>query len=170
MAYNSTAYINIKITPEQIMKAYEKAFDGIGVIKAKLDRIAERLATEVAKPIMLSEFGHALLDPDDGAVTVSVSKRGNTYSITASGKAVCFLEFGTGAYADVNHPYAKRVPFEVRPGSWSETHANTWQEWIDNGGDPKKYRYNTQPRRAMYEAYKAVKKEAPRIIREEFEE
>ena len=46
------------------------------------------------------------------------------YEVVARGKGVVFLEFGAGDTTDGAHEFAKRLPdIEVRPGSWSETHA-----------------------------------------------
>lgn len=71
--------------------------------------------------------------------------------LIAEGKDVCFLEFGAGVYADGNHPWAGEMPFAVRPGSWSETHARQFADrgfWFYNGTS---YSY-IPPTRAMFNA------------------
>ena len=69
---------------------------------------------------------------------VLVTKHGEgDYSLTATGREVCFLEFGAGLTAGTpNNPYAVEMPFGVYPGSWSETHERQFTEhghWYYNG-------------------------------------
>lgn len=128
-----------------------------------MERVAKRLAEEVAKPIAESEYGY------DEGINVYVEKRGDDYAIMAEGDEVCFIEFGAGVYADPSHLFSDKTPFEVRSGSWSEKHAQTWQRWIEGGNDPEKYPYNVEPRKGMYEAYKAILSSAGMVIRDELD-
>lgn len=158
-------YFTFKLNTDDLTRALKKAADTDlkAYLQAKLDRIIERLANEVAKPIAEQEYGNS--------VTVTTRKLKNGYEILAQGRAVCFLEFGTGAYADQTHPFANSVPFDVYPGSWSDTYgAGTWSQYLaTHPDDPKgmNYRYNHEPQRGLYEAYRAIKSSVGMICREE---
>lgn len=69
---------------------------------------------------------------------------------------ISFLEFGTGAPTDTGHPYADKVPYPVEPGSWSATHANTWERMVVRGGmAPRDYPYNHEPKRGLFHGMEA---------------
>ena len=138
----------------KMIQEYKKDFE------TKLNRFVERLATEAAA-MAQDEFG------SDVTVT-AVQVDGTHWSVVANGEQVCFLEFGTGVYADSSHDFAQRVPFNVYPGSWSEEHENTYQRWLAKGNDPGEYPYNTLPIRGMLRAYTWMKDNAERIAIEEF--
>ena len=71
-------------------------------------------------------------------------------------QSISFLEFGTGTVVDESHPYAKKVPYLVRPGSWSETEGlgkGTYKMWMDTGAYSRKdggYLYDHRPKRGLY--------------------
>lgn len=83
------------------------------------------------------------------------------YEVTAFSlpgtQLISFLEFGTGFYADASHKYVSMVDYNVYPGSWSETHAKTWEAWLQAGKDPAKYPYNKQPRRGVLKGMEAAR-------------
>ena len=92
-----------------------------------------------------------------GSVTKAPTKNG--YKILAEGRAVCFMEFGTGVYADdSNLDKYDNLTFKVEPGSWSESEegAHTWSKWIDAGNDPNAWPYNRTARPGMFLAYQAI--------------
>ena len=159
----ATYTVNVDVSQLQRVfgKAEEEARE---YLEKKVARIVERLVKEVAQPIAQDNFGYG------GAVTVTTEPIDHGYAIVAEGRAVCFLEFGAGVYSDTHHPFIGRTPFTVKPGSWSETHARTWQHWVAAGKDPKDYPFNQQPTRGLYEAYRAVLQEIDRIAREELAE
>lgn len=138
----------------QEIEAYQKSFNER--VSVFLDGLAKFGAT-----VAQDEFG-----PD---VNLTVEKMDDShYAIVANGDQVCFLEFGTGVYADSSHQYASRVPIKVYPGSWSEDHENTYQRWLARGNDPGDYPYNTLPIRGMLHAYNAMRDRAPQLAREVF--
>lgn len=140
------------------------------IIQAYLERIAkrvvQRLAEEVAQPVAQSNFGF------DGLVNVYTEKTPNGYAIVAEGEQVCFLEFGAGVTTDTTHPFAGKVPFMVTAGSWSQSPQgmkqyvpNTHEYWYYHG---EKYT-GVEPRRGMYEAYKAVLQSVEMVLRDELD-
>ena len=90
------------------------------------------------------------------------------YCIRANGEEVYFLEFGTGVYTDSSHPLASEMPFKVYPGSWSENHQKTWQQWIAAGNDPYKYPYNHMPKYGMLNASTYMREHAREIAERVF--
>lgn len=134
-------------------------------MQAKLDKVIERLANEVALPIAQQYF--EVDDTDNNDAIVSTEKTKDGYLIKAVGESVCFIEFGAGVSTDPNHPFAGHVPFRIYAGSWSETHSRQFTRygyWVHNG---VKYE-GVEARRGMYEAYKAILTSVEMIIHEEF--
>lgn len=128
-------------------------------LKQKNEEFAEKLA-ELGRGDAQAAFG-------PGVVVTKERIDDAHYAITANGERVCFLEFGTGVYVDTHHPYRMKVPFGVYPGSWSEDHMRTYQEWEANGRQGE-YRYNMSPRRGMLEAYNRMVDYAKTIAEEVF--
>lgn len=156
------ADIKISVDTSEVTEALAGCEDVLKeYLEQALDRAIKRLVEDVAKPIAQQEFGF------DGAVTVYAEKTNDGYAVIAEGEEVCFLEFGAGVYTDNGHPFASEAPFIIKAGSWSETHAQTWQKWIEAGKDPEKYPYNQPPLRAMYSAYKAILQNYEWIIKDE---
>lgn len=93
--------------------------------------------------------------------------------ISAKGREVCFLEFGTGVYADPGHPFAdsSKLGFLVYPGSWSEgpEGQKTWSSWINSGKSPETYPYNREPTRAMEIAYNTILFRLQEVAKEVFQ-
>lgn len=103
----------------------------------------------------------------NGTVMTVEKVSDGVYTITANGERVCFIEFGAGVFSDSSHPYASEVPIKVYPGSWSEDHAQTYQQWVANGRKGW-YRYNRYPRYAMLTAYNRMVDYVPELAREVF--
>jgi hypothetical protein len=108
----------------------------------------------------LAEIGvKAAQDTYGSAVTVHSEKTDKGYTILAEGRAVCFLEFGTGVYADDSSlDHYQSVTFKVEPGSWSESEegAHTWSQWIESGKPASEYPYNRVARPGILNAYNAI--------------
>ena len=139
--------------------ALEEVNNYINSFTAKYEEFLERLAkygSEVA----------GLLFGNDTAMSYEKVSDG-VYTITATGERVCFIEFGAGVFSDSSHPYASEVPIKVYPGSWSEDHAQTYQEWVKKGRKGW-YRYNRYPRYAMLTAYNKMVDYVPELAREVF--
>lgn len=159
------ATFKVRIDTSRISKVFKEE---PAVLKAYLEgvmaRVAKRLVDEVGKPMAQSWYGY------DGEVSVYTEKIPNGYAVIAEGEQVCFLEFGTGVFANEYHPFSGQMPFTIRAGSWSETHARTWQRYLathPNDPEGKNYPHNTENKMAMYEAYKAMSREYERLTREE---
>lgn len=117
----------------------------------------------------------------DGIADVGVSSANAAYNsklahreshdqasaVVAASEGIGFLEFGTGTLVDTGHPYASAVPYDVEPGSWSAEHEQTYQTWVANGRQGT-YRYDSRPRRGMYEAGKAMRNDVDNQIRTVF--
>lgn len=107
------------------------------------------------------------------SVRVTTEPAAKGRDVVASGKAVMFLEFGAGTQTDVGHPYAANAPAEIRPGSYSETHAQMFSSTNEDGNGywvfgGKVYHY-VMPRRALYEAVNYVAPDIAEIVKEKFE-
>lgn len=114
--------------------------------------------------IELAEYGaQTVLNLYGGSINVTVEPINNGYAVLANGEAVGFLEFGAGAAVTPNE-FAEQVPYEVRPGSWSETHAKMYSSTLQNfglgwwvfGGT---IYYEVQPRGGMQGAWETVQKD-----------
>lgn len=124
----------------------------------KVDIFMERLA-EYGREVAALGFGEA--------VNVTAEPIEGGYAIIASGQAVGFLEFGAGDTVSTGDPFAEQVSYEVRPGSWSETHAQQYSQngrWVFGG---VVYTQIT-PRNAMWEAWKSVQENWRAIAEEVF--
>ncbi len=127
-------------------------------LKPKLAEIAKRLC-EVGEPIISATHGHH--------ARVWSEQTESGYKINAEGESVLFIEFGTGDRAGVLSPWYDEVPPDVRPGSWSETHAQMYSRygfWVFAG---EIYHY-TEPHPAFYDAYQAMVQALPDIAKEVF--
>lgn len=90
-----------------------------------------------------------------GGASVIVEPIDNGYAIIASGRGVVFLEFGAGNTVNTGNIFASDMPFEVRSGSWSESHAHQYEltgRWVFGG---MVYSQVT-PRNAMQNAHDKI--------------
>ena len=74
------------------------------------------------------------------------------YIIRATGKEVCFYEFGAGYTTDVGFGFALEMPFMVSPGSWSvkdKQQFTKYGRWYSPNGH---YYNSIPPTRAMFNA------------------
>lgn len=127
-------------------------------VKARVAEVAKRLC-EVGEPIIRATHG--------GHARVWAEPTENGYKISAEGKDVLFIEFGTGDRAGVLASWYDQVPPEARPGSWSESHARMYSRygfWVFGG---QIYHY-TEPHPAFYDAYQAMVEALPQIAQEVF--
>lgn len=91
------------------------------------------------------------------------------YFIRAAGEEICFIEFGTGVWAEpsplLDDPESD-IGFEIYPGSWSIDHDRTFQEW-DEGGRKGDYRYNSFPENILLYTYQYIELCLRDIVNEE---
>ena len=143
-------------TVEVSVKGLDTAIRLLQRNSKNIDRFLERLC-EVGQNAAQAAFGNA--------VSVTWSKSGDGYVITANGEAVMFLEFGAGIYTDEAHEFASQMPFEVAPGSFSQT---VGQGQFIPGEREFWYWGHTrmegvQPRRGMWQCYRAMEDSLERV-------
>lgn len=156
----------IKITSnaDKVLKQIYKYRDSIN---AKTHTFLEKLA-EIGVNTAEIKFKTATYDGDND---VSVSRPEwideNRLIISASGKSVTFIEFGSGIMAgfsdyEMKHGYG--------PGTWSDNDAlGGKHHWADPNGwyyEHGKKSHGNPPARAMYEAGKIMRDRILEIARE----
>lgn len=77
-------------------------------VKEKTELLCEKLAIVGAREASV-RFATAMYDGNND-VTVEVGKTDNGWVVTASGEAVCFIEFGAGVYHNPSEPYPNPRP------------------------------------------------------------
>ena len=120
MAYRKTLDINYfsKKSIDDAIKILEEELESIEFKwNYFLTLVAEGVEKELAKYYPASiTLSHRFTD--DGIV------------VSANGNGLLFIEFGTGNPADES----QGLRFGFGAGSWSEWHAQTYQEWLRSGG------------------------------------
>ena len=127
-------------------------------IDTKVQEIMKRLC-EIGEPIINQVHGNHS--------TVTTEPTQNGYKITASGQDVLFIEFGAGDAAGRDAGLYDQVPKSVRPGSWSEKHAQMYSRygfWVFGGHIMRE----VPPSPALYYAYEAMVQALPQIARDVF--
>jgi len=153
----------VKITVKGIDAVIRRVTE-LADLDSKMMEIAYRLC-KVGKPIIEATHQHhaSVFEPE---------KTENGYRLSAEGKDLLFVEFGTGNQAGLLRNQYEDVPIVVRPGSWSEAHEGMYAKtggypvgfWVFND---TVYRY-TEPHPAFYEAYQAMVEALPQIAQEVF--
>lgn len=136
----------------QELKAYQLAFP------AKITR-AWAILCEGARDYCQSLYG--------AEVVVTGESSADGFIITATGRGVGFLEFGAGTMTDTEHPLAENAPFDVYPGSYSETNKRLFElygYWVFGG---RIYTY-VMPQRCLYQTSIWVWQNIERVFKEVF--
>lgn len=123
----------------------------------KVDLFISEVA-ELARETAQNAFG--------ASVIVTIEPISNGFAVVASGEKIGFIEFGAGDTAEADM-FANQVAYEVRPASWSETHAREYATkgfWIFGGVI---YQHIT-PTHAMQQAWDAVHEQWPEIAERVF--
>lgn len=152
-------------------KSIDRAIKEIQKYKAwflrKTTELTERMAL-IGTREASQRFGAAIYDGVND-VQLTVSPIDNGWMITASGAAVCFIEFGAGVYHNTSEPYPNPRPAGVVPiGEYGDGKGKRqgWMFYSDSGelvftrGNPA-----AMP---MYYATETMKQEMTRIAREVF--
>lgn len=150
--------IRFELSQESVGKAIAELKASKEAVNKKTEMLASRLA-ELASEVAGGIYG--------SGVAMTVERGEGMFVVHASGRAVCFLEFGAGTRTDTSHEFANMMPFEVRPGSWSEQNAQQFSTkgfWIFGG---RKYEYVT-PRKGMYYADVEIRNRVYQIAKEVF--
>lgn len=136
-------------------KAVKQIEDYKKSLPKKLKEVAKNLA-EIGVKRAQEVYG--------GSISVTAEPNESGYTILAEGRAICFLEFGTGMYADSsNIDHYEDMTFLVEPGSWSESEegAHLYSKWLETHDSLEGWNYRGLPLNhvatpGMFEAYLAV--------------
>ena len=126
----------------------------------KANTVCERLATIGAVRASL-DFSRAIYNGTND-VSVSVEPIDNGYAIHATGNAVLFIEFGSGASYGYGHPEPEGYGPGTYPGKGHWDDPNGW--WYGN----HEHSYGNPPAQAMYNAKRDIQAEVQRIADEVF--
>ena len=138
-------------------------------VERKAAELAEKLAERGANVARL-KFTGAMYDGTND-VKVSVDPKGNTAVIYAKGKAVAFIEFGSGALMGYGHPNPIAGERKVGPGTWSTDPDVGKGHWDDPDGWYYKHgkkSHGNPPAMAMYDAVQVMTAEITEIAKEVF--
>jgi hypothetical protein len=144
---------------ERIVQQYKRDFE------AKEQEFVRRLA-EIGVSVASAGFSTADYDGVNDVV-VSLEKTATGYNVVASGKAVGFIEFGTG----VRYPEWDGSDVEYTPpphGSYGKGQGkNPWGWWFkQSDGAVARHTYGNQPAEAMLTARNTMIENVTRIARE----
>lgn len=132
-------------------------------IAAKENELRIRLATLGATAASI-QFSRAIYNGTND-VTVRVDDTGSVAVIYAEGKAVAFIEFGSGAKYGYGHPDAARLG--TGPGTYPDGKGH-WDDprgwWYGHG----KHSYGNPPAMAMYQAREQMVEQLTQIARQVF--
>lgn len=143
MAYKKTINVNL-LSYSGVSEAYDamkEALDKLEEFQPMLflsllgDRVKEEL--ESLYPASQVEVKKSEPEGSNGSYTMTVS---------ANGDQLLFIEFGTGFPADES----MGLSFGFGAGSWSDEHADTFNQWLASGANPDDYPYNMQGRDAFW--------------------
>ena len=155
-----------------IQKAIKELEEYKAWVIRKAQELTERLATLGATVASLN-FSRAIYNGIND-VQISVEKIENGYKIVASGRAVAFIEFGSGARYGGGYPAEQTEvdPAITQPGSWSDDggkgHWDSQSGWWlpkEKGGG---HSYGNPPAMAMYYAAREIEDKIKTIAQEVF--
>ena len=144
-------------------KSIDRALKQLDEIQKQFDRKVEQFLEEICdcgRDAAKAAYGSRIK-------VESVQVSTDEWAIVAEGTALYIFEFGAGDATDVSNRYANEVPVEVRPGSYSEKHAqmySTMGKWKFGG----QWYTEVKPKRGMVAAYEAIMQEWPNIARRVF--
>lgn len=159
--------ITLTLNSASIDRAIRQLKEYKGWVEEKTQELTRRLA-ELGAYEATVRFSRAFYDGEKD-IEVSVDPIPNGYKITASGEAVCFIEFGAGVYFNGPEPYPERRPAGVsKIGEYGQGKGkqNSWG-YYDNGGDLH-ITHGNPAAMPMYHASREMRQEVERIAREVF--
>ena len=136
-------------------------------VESKTEILMERLAMIGAKEASV-RFASAIYDGDNDVV-VDVERIPNGWKITASGEAVCFIEFGAGVYYNGSEPYPNPRPGGVSGiGEYGQGKGkqNTWGYY--DSGNKLHLTHGNPAAMPMYYASVEIERAIRSIAREVF--
>lgn len=158
--------ITIELNNRSITKAVKELRQYAAWVKQKEDELRSRLAM-LGATVASIKFSRAIYNGDND-ITVEVDDNGSVAVIKASGEAVAFIEFGSGAKYGYGHPQAGEFGFG--PGTWSDGdegkgHWDNPKGWYYGSGQ---HSYGNPPAMAMYDAVREITENVTRIAQEVF--
>lgn len=158
--------ITIELNNRSITKAVKELRQYAAWVKQKEDELRSRLAM-LGATVASIKFSRAIYNGDND-ITVEVDDNGSVAVIKASGEAVAFIEFGSGAKYGYGHPQADEFGFG--PGTWSDGdegkgHWDNPKGWYYASGQ---HSYGNPPAMAMYDAVREITENVTRIAKEVF--
>lgn len=155
--------IRVELSDESIKNAIKELRQYKQWVQAKEAELRSRLAA-LGADVARIQFSGAQYDGTND-VSVRVDDTGSVAVIYATGKAVAFIEFGSGAKYGYGHPQAAELG--VGPGTYPDGKGHWDNEkgwWYSHG----KRSYGNPPAMAMYQAVQTMTEEITRIAREVF--
>lgn len=157
--------ISFELTATSVNRAIKEIEELNAEWDRKIDTVLKRLA-EIGGTKASLGFSRAVYTGDND-VAVSVEQIGNGYAIKASGEAVLFIEFGSGATYGYGHP----KPMEYGPGTYpsKKGHWNDPNGWHIPKSAGGGHTYGNPPSATMYYTAKDLQGEILRIAKEVFD-
>ena len=134
-------------------------------LEEKNNLLLQRL-TEYGGFVASVRFSNAIYNGDND-VAVTVEEDNGIYRIIANGKAVAFIEFGSGAKYGGTYPKNNVAGISTEAGSWSTVYGkghyadkNGW--WYGHG----QHSFGNPPAMALYDASKEMRMRLLEIAKE----
>ena len=143
-----------------VSRAQRRFDEYVADLIEKANTVCERLAAIGAVRASL-DFSRAIYNGTND-VAVTVEPIDNGYAIHATGNAVLFIEFGSGASYGYGHPEPEGYGPGTYPGKGHWDDPNGW--WYGN----HEHSYGNPPAQAMYNAKRDIQAEVQRIADEVF--
>lgn len=163
---SKTIYINI-LDASSVDSAIREIQEYAKWVQTKAEALAKRLAAYGLTQVRIG-YNAAVYD-EDKHIEVSVANRGDgTYAITAEGRDVLFLEFGSGVRYGDGHPL--NGDLGMGPGTYpGQTHVPEPGYWWYTGEDGEShFSVGNAPSMVMYLTGMELEREVERIAREVF--
>lgn len=156
------------------LSTLQDAIDALGDYERKLDQKNKQMLDKIADVGVNTAESGFMSARYDGERSITVNKQfeGSAVYVVASGEAVAFIEFGTGASFPDEHPLSTQ-PW-MRHGSWStsEMGKGHWDEkrgwWYDIGDGEYANTHGNPANMCMYNAAVDMKSRAVDIAKEVF--
>lgn len=117
--------IKLTLSPDGIKRAQEEVLAYKSLLDERLEEFVRRLA-DIGVDVASAKFSTAQYDGDND-VTVHMEQNGKVARVVAEGKAVAFIEFGTGiAYPE--HPSGS-----YKHGTYGRGQGANPNGWVYNG-------------------------------------
>ena len=157
------------ISATNIDDAAQKLREYAKWVSQKESELIAKLA-ERGRSVAEINFTFAQYDGDKDDISVTVDSQGSSATIYAKGKAVAFIEFGSGAAMGYGHPDAGK--HGLGPGTWSTNEELGGKgHWDDPNGwyyEHGKKSHGNPPAQAMWQAVQTMTEELTTIAREVF--